>query len=231
MSEAAEAGKRAAGEAAVALVQQDMRLGLGTGSTVRYVLEALGRRVREEGLRVVGIATSQATEARAGELGIPIGSFAEIAALDLAIDGADEVERRTLALIKGGGGALLREKIVAQQSRRFVVVADASKIVAALGEHMALPVEVIRFGHEATGRQLASLGGAPVLRQRAGAPFVTDNGNFIYDCAGFAPIHDPRSLQARLVGIAGVAESGLFCDMAEQAIIGQSDGSVAVLRP
>ena len=222
-------GKRAAGEAAAALVEDGMRLGLGTGSTVRWVLEALGRRVREEGLLITGIPTSEQTAARARDLGIPLTDFATIDALDLCIDGADEVEQGTLRLIKGLGGALLREKIVAEASARFIAVVDASKIVRVLGEKAPLPVEVTAFGWQATARRLAAIGGAPQLRRRDGAPLRTDGGNLVLDCAGFAPIHDPDGLQARIKTIAGVVETGLFLGLAERAIVGMADGTASQL--
>ena len=226
-----DAAKRAAAEAAAALVQPGMVVGLGSGSTVVHLVNALGRRVREEGLRITGIPTSTETEALARANTIPLTDL-DATDIDLAIDGADEVETGTLRLIKGLGAALLREKIVVQSSRRFVVVADAGKIVATLGGRAPLPVEVVRFGHGATARKLAGLGGAPVLRlDAAGAPRVTDGGNFIYDCAGFAPIRDPFTLQRQLKTIAGVVETGLFLDCAEQAIIGAADGSVSTMRP
>ena len=229
---AQDLGKRAAAEAAAALVETGMRLGLGTGSTVHFVLQALGRRVREEGLAVIGVATSVRTETEAHGLGIPITDFSAVDGLDLAIDGADEVERGSLRLIKGLGGALLREKIVAQAARRFVIVADPGKIVVVLGERAPLPVEVTRFGHEQVARRIAALGGAPVLRAGAGgSPFVTDGGNHIYDCPGFAPIRDPFTLERRLFAIAGVIETGLFLEMAERAIIGSADGGSTVLTP
>ncbi len=224
-----DAAKRAAAEAAAALVEDGMRVGLGSGSTVRHLVLALGARVRE-GLRIVAVPSSEATAALAREQGIPLVELD--AALDLDIDGADEVETGTLRLIKGLGGALLREKIVAEASRRFVVVADTAKVVTVLGEKAPLPVEVVRFGHAATARRLAELGGAPVLRPGPdGAPFVTDGGNLIYDCAGFAPIRDPFTLQRQVRAIAGAVETGLFIDRAEQAIIGAADGSVSVMRP
>lgn len=226
-----EQGKRAAGEAAAALVEDGMRLGLGTGSTVRWVLEALGRRIREEGLRVTGIPTSEQTAERARALGIPLTDFAATEALDLCIDGADEVERGRLRLIKGLGGALLREKIVAEASSRFIAVVDGSKVVGTLGEKAPLPVEVTAFGWEATARRLSALGGAPVLRLRDGAPVRTDGGNLVLDCGGFAPIRDPEALQARIKTIAGVVETGLFLGGAEQAIVGQADGSSTILKP
>ncbi len=224
-----DAAKRAAADAAVALVEDGMLLGLGTGSTAWFAGEALGRRVREEGLRVTGVATSVATERHAISLGIKLTGLADVAALDLAIDGADEVERGTLRLIKGLGGALLREKMVAQAARRFVVIGDPSKVVDQLGAHVPLPVEVTRFAHEATARRLP---GRPVLRVGEGnEPYVTDNGNLIYDCFDLVPHADPGALHVTLCAIAGVVGHGLFLDGVEQAIIGLPDGSVQVLRP
>jgi ribose 5-phosphate isomerase A len=195
---------------------------------VKHLIVALGQRVRE-GLRIVGVPTSTGTEALARAHGITLTEPATTP-LDLAIDGADEVERGTLRLIKGLGGALLREKIIAEAARRFVVVADASKIVTMLGERAPLPVEVVRFGHVATGRRLEMLGGRPMLRAGGnGVPFVTDGGNVIFDCAGFAPIRDPFTLQRELRAIAGVVETGLFVDRAERAIVGAPDGSVSTM--
>jgi ribose 5-phosphate isomerase A len=226
-----EAAKQAAGMAAAALVQNGMLVGLGSGSTVRHLIVALARRVREEGLRIVGIPTSTETEALALTHGITLAE-PDTALIDLAIDGADEVERGSLRLIKGLGGALLREKIVAESSRRFVVVVDASKLVDTLGSRAPLPVEAVRFGQGATERRLAELGGRPLLRRDVGGtPFVTDGGNIIFDCAGFAPIRDPMTLQRQIRAIAGVVETGLFLDRAEQAIIGANDGAVQVIRP
>ena len=153
-------------------------------------------------------------------------------AIDLDIDGADEVEIGTLRLIKGLGGALLREKIVQQASRRFVVIGDPSKRVKVLGERAPLPVEVIRFGLESTTHRIAALHGSPKLRLKAdGTPFLTDSANVILDCAGFAPIRDPFTLQRELLSIAGVVETGLFLTGVEQAILGEPDGSVTVMRP
>ncbi|MGH7211847.1 MAG: ribose 5-phosphate isomerase A [Acetobacteraceae bacterium] len=226
----AEAAKRVAAAAAVALVEDGMRLGLGTGSTMRHAVAALAQRIAAEGLHVTCIPTSIETEQQARALGIRLADFAAIDGLDLAIDGADEVERGTLRLIKGLGGALLREKIVAQAAARFVILADPSKIVDTLGTHTPLPIEVTRFGHEQTARRIAALGAAPTLRLRDGAPFVSDGGNLILDCAGLAPIRDPQTLQWRLRAIAGVVETGLFLDGVERAIIGAPDGSVQVLR-
>jgi ribose 5-phosphate isomerase A len=226
-----EAAKRAAATAAAALVESGMLVGLGSGTTIRHLVVALARRVREQGLRIVGVPTSTETEALALTHGITLAE-PDAAMLDLAIDGADEVERGTLRLIKGLGGALLREKIVAESARRFVVVADQSKLVDTLGAKAPLPVEVVRFGQGATERRLAEIGGRPVLRlDPGGVAFVTDGGNVIYDCGGFAPIRDPITLQRQLRAIAGVVETGLFLDRAEQAIIGADDGSVHVMRP
>ena len=217
----ADAAKRAAGDAAASLVEDGMRLGLGTGSTAWFVVEALGRRVREDGLRVTGVPTSLATERHAASVGITLAELADLPGLDLAIDGADEIEEGTLRLIKGLGGALLREKMVAQAARRFVIVGDEGKVVRRLGEHAPLPVEVVRFAHAATARRLP---GRPVLRERDGAPFVTDNGNLIYDCFDFGPANDPEAVAAALGGIAGVVGHGLFLRGVEQAIIGLPDG-------
>ena len=203
-----------------------MCLGLGTGRTMELVLRALAGRMRG-GLRFTGVATSEATAARARALGIRLAADGPC---DLAIDGADEIERGTLRLIKGGGGALLREKIVAESARRFVVVAEADKLVEWLGG-FALPVEVVPFGCAVTAARIAALGGAPVLRRREGGPVRTDNGNLILDCPGFAPIRDPFTLERRLRVVAGVVASGLFLIPVERAIIGHGDGRVEELLP
>jgi ribose 5-phosphate isomerase A len=151
--------------------------------------------------------------------------------IDLALDGADEIEHGTLRLIKGLGGALLREKVVAEASARFVVLADASKMVPRLGHAVSLPVEVDQFAHVAAMRRIAALGGDPVLRRtEAGAVFVTDGGHVILDCAGFAPILDPFTLERRLRAIAGVVGTGLFLLPVEQAIVGDDNGTVRIFR-
>jgi len=222
-----ELGRIAAAEAAARLVEPGMRLGLGTGRTMEAVLRALARRVRDEGLAFAGVPTSEATAARARALGLLI--VAADAPCDLAIDGADQIERGTLRLIKGGGGALLREKIVAESAARFVVVADAGKLVDRLGIGFPLPMEIVPFGHEAIARRIAGLGGAPVLRMRAGVPFRSDNGNLILDCPGFAPIRDPFTLERVLRGIAGVVCTGLFLLPVERALVGHEDGRVEEL--
>jgi ribose 5-phosphate isomerase A len=224
-----DAGKQAAAAAVVALIRDGMTLGLGTGSTMDIVLDLLGARIAAEGLRVSGIPTSERTAERARRLGIALLGFADAAELDLAIDGADEVLPGSLAMIKGLGGALLREKIVAVASRRFVGVVDPSKVVGRLGERSPVPVEVVAFGHESTARHLARLGGAPALRLAGAAPLRTDSGNLIYDCPGFAPITEPEALAMRLTAIPGVVEHGLFLGIADQVLVGAPDGSITVL--
>jgi ribose 5-phosphate isomerase A len=187
--------------------------------------------VREDGLRIVGVPTSAHTEALALKLGITLVEL-DGTPLDLDLDGADEVETGTLRLIKGLGAALLREKIVVAASRRFVVVGDTSKVVPILGSRAPLPVEVSQFGHLSTARHLADLGGAPVARlDPAGRPIVTDGGNVIYDCGGFAPMRDPFTLERQLHAIAGVLETGLFLNVAERAVIGAPDGTVTTPMP
>ncbi len=226
----AEIGKKAAAEAAVHLVADGMTLGLGTGSTVAFALDALARRIQAEGLRIRGVATSERTAARARALGIALTDLAAVPELDLAIDGADEVEEASLCLIKGHGGALLREKIVASSARRFVVIVDESKVVPRLGTRMSVPVEVVRFAHVATARRLERLAGPAVLRPGAdGAPFITDNGNVIYDVQNRGPIVDPAALERDLDAIVGVVESGLFTSGVERAIVGAADGAVRTL--
>ena len=216
------AEKRAAAEAAVELVQEGMVVGLGTGSTAAFAVDALARRHRQ-GLRFLGIPTSEHTAAQASAAGIRLTSFAEHRQIDLTIDGADEVERGTLNLIKGLGGALLREKIVAAASRRLVVVVDGSKLVDRLGTLAPVPVEVVAFGLEATEAALEALGASARLRQSpSGAPFVTDGGNRILDCR-FARIDDPARLETRIRRIVGVVECGLFISRAETVFV--ADGA------
>lgn len=223
-----DAARQAAATAAVALVEDGMMLGLGTGRAMALVVAGLAARVRA-GLRITGVPTSEATAAQARGLGIALAEPDE--PCDLAIDGADAIERGSLRLIKGGGGALLREKIVAESARRFVVVAEAGKLVDRLGEGFALPVEVVEFGRAATARRIAALGGAPVLRLRDGVPARTDGGNLVLDCPGFGPIRDPFTLERQLRAIAGVVATGLFLMPVERALLGADDGSVHEVRP
>ena len=213
--------KRRAGEYAARLVEPGMWVGLGTGSTVRFALDALEQRWRVEPLRFTATATSVATEDRARAIGIPLVPLTRPDAIDLTIDGADEVAR-DWALIKGGGGALLREKLVAQASRIFVVVVDSAKLVDRLGRH-AVPVEVVPFGWEATQSRIAAEGGMPQLRGDIAAPFRTDNGNFILDCQ-FPLITNPARLHAILKLLPGVVETGLFPHFASRIIVGTEAG-------
>jgi ribose 5-phosphate isomerase A len=215
--------KRSAGYRAAELVEDGMAVGLGTGSTAFYLVERLAKRVREEGLRVRCVPTSRRTEEQARSLGLTLVDFTEIRALDLAIDGADEIGPG-LSLIKGGGGALLREKLVATAARRFVVIADAAKRVEVLGR-FPLPVEVVPFAWQATAERVARVTGAePILRRDDGGEiFVTDNGNYVLDCR-CDRIPDPARTERELKLLTGVVESGLFVGLAHSAIIGTADG-------
>lgn len=215
--------KRAAAEAAVALVARGMVVGLGTGSTAAYAIAALIRRSREEKLDIVGIATSERSATQAREGGLPLTDFSRHRRLDITIDGADEIMRGTLDLVKGAGGALLREKIVAAASDRLVIVADQSKLVDRLGLTACVPVEVVAFGWQATADRLARFG-EPRLRMAAdGTEFRTDGGNYILDCACGA-IADPAALECALVQTVGVVDSGLFVGMATTAFVAGSAG-------
>ena len=189
--------KQAAAESAVALVEDGMILGLGTGSTAKLAVDALGKRVAV-GLRVIGIPTSEFTAQQARSLGIALSTLDEHPEIDLTIDGADEVEAGTLNLIKGRGGALLREKIVASASKRLVIIVDESKLVQRLGSQFAVPVELVPFGWPAAARRLEGLGAKTALRSSAdGKPFVTDGGHYIVDCA-FGPIAAPSRTGSRV---------------------------------
>jgi ribose 5-phosphate isomerase A len=215
--------KRAAAYAAVQLVEQDMVVGLGSGSTAAFAIEALALRHRQ-GLRFVGIPTSEQTAAQAAAANIPLTSFAEHRQIDLTIDGADEVERSTLNLIKGLGGALLREKIVAAASHRLAIVVDGTKLVDWLGTRTPVPVEVVAFGMEATRESLEVLGASVRLRTSLeGQPFITDSGNRILDC-NFDRISDPARLDERIRRIVGVVESGLFIGRADPVFVADSAG-------
>ncbi len=221
--------KQAAAESAVTLVEDGMILGLGPGSTAKLAVEALGRRV-QSGLRVVGVPTSEFTGQQARSLGIPVSTLDEHPELDLTIDGADEVELGTLNLIKGRGGALLREKIVASASKRLVIIVDESKLVGRLGSQFALPVELIPFGWRVAARKLEELGAKVALRSGPdGKPYLTDGGHYIVDCA-FGPIASPAKLECELNGMVGVVEHGLFLGIATQVIVAGQDG-VKVLLP
>ena len=225
-----EAQKREAAARAVQFVEPRMKLGLGTGSTVKHFLQLLAERMRE-GCQVVAVPTSEATRAQAESLGIPLTTLDETPQLDLTIDGADEIGP-DLALIKGGGGALLREKIVAAASTRMIVIADESKWVATLGR-FALPIEVVPFGLAATRAKIEKAAGASgvvKLRQgKDGKTFVTDSGNWILDAA-LQRIADPKALAEKLCAIPGVVEHGLFIGLAQTAILAGPGGLRVVER-
>ena len=215
--------KRAAAETAAAMIEDGMVVGLGTGSTARFAIEALIRRVRE-GLRIRAIPTSERSAAQAREGGIPLTSFTEHRRLDLTIDGADEIESGSLNLIKGLGGALLREKIVAAASDRLVIVADGRKLVDRLGGTVPVPVEVVPFGWETTADRLRRLGTDPQPRRDAeGKLFCTDGGNRILDCR-FGAIGDPAGLDLAIGQTVGVVETGLFIGMARLALVADDSG-------
>ncbi|HUL10273.1 MAG TPA: ribose-5-phosphate isomerase RpiA [Candidatus Acidoferrum sp.] len=220
--------KRAAALRAIAEVRDGMVVGLGSGSTAAFALEGLAERVAD-GLRIVGIPTSDATAALACRLGIPLASFERHRRVDLTIDGADQVELGTLNLIKGLGGALLREKIVAAASARLIVAIDESKLVDRLGGRTALPVEIVPFGWQTTIDRLTALGCAPQLRRTGGQPFTTDGGNYIADCA-MREIPDPAALETRLSSVVGVVETGLFIGMAAAIVVGRPAGVEIVAR-
>lgn len=215
--------KQEAALRAVEYVEDGMVVGLGTGSTAYFVVEGLGARVAK-GLKIVGIPTSERTATQARSLGIPLATFAEHQQIDLTIDGADEVERGTLNLIKGLGGALLREKIVAAASRRLVIVVDQEKLVDRLGDHTPVPVEVTQFGWQATAAAIRRLGGEPVLRHaHEDHPFITDGGNYTLDCR-FSHITDAKKLEDQICGIVGVVDCGLFIGRASAVIVAATDG-------
>lgn len=220
--------KRLAGEAAVTLIEDGMVVGLGTGTTATQMIYALGRRI-QEGLRITGaVATSQASEDLARNLGIPIADLDTYPVLDIYIDGADEIDEQ-LHLIKGGGGALLREKIVASSTRRFIVIGDVTKRVALLGRNTPLPVEAIPFAVTPVTKHLEALGATVRLRRSEDSMFLTENCNIILDCFFANGIPDPTELNARIHSIVGVVETGLFLNMAERAIIGGPEGITVLL--
>ncbi|MDM7935589.1 MAG: ribose-5-phosphate isomerase RpiA [Methanothrix sp.] len=218
--------KRAAGESAAAQVEDGMVVGLGTGSTVAWTIRRLGERVREEGLEILGVATSLQAEALAVSEGIKLTSLSQHPEIDLAIDGADQVDRRLFA-IKGGGAAHAREKVVSCSARRFLVVADGTKFVEILSR--PVPVEVLPFACSLVERRLRQLGGAPAVRmgRMKDGPVITDNGNLVMD-VDFGTIEDPPALSAGLDRIPGLVEHGLFDNLDELHLA--RDGSVEVIR-
>ncbi|GAA5415735.1 ribose-5-phosphate isomerase A [Paraliobacillus ryukyuensis] len=215
--------KRKVGKEASQFVESGMTIGLGFGSTAYWLIQALGERVKN-GEIFYGVPTSNQTAEWAKEVGIHLTDFAHVTTLDVAIDGADEVDEN-FQLIKGGGGALLREKIVASAAKEFIVIVDYTKIVQKLGA-FPLPIEIIPFGYERTQKQIADLGLHPALRKEEEV-YLTDNGNYILDCDG-GVIENPSELSHTLHNIPGVVESGLFIDMAAKVIVGKED-SIEIL--
>jgi ribose 5-phosphate isomerase A len=229
----AERGKRAAAARALEFVEDGMKLGLGTGSTAKWFVDLLAIRMRAEGLRITGVPTSGRTRAQAEGLGIPLATLDQAGWLDLTIDGADEFDAN-LNLIKGGGGALLQEKIVASACARMVVITDPSKEVATLGA-FPLPVELVRFGAGTTMRLIAELlqrhdvaGRNMHMRQGEDGPYITDEGHYIVDLE-LGRIGDPARLNVALNTIPGVVETGLFCGIASAIIVGEPDGTARVI--
>jgi ribose 5-phosphate isomerase A len=212
--------KQQAAERALDLIRNGQVIGLGTGSTAKFAIEGLGRLVRE-GLSVKGVPTSVATERLARELAIPLVDLNEAGVIDVTLDGADEVDP-DFNMIKGGGGALTREKLVALASAKRVILVDESKLVSKLGQSRLLPIEVLPFAWTLAARLLTGLGCVASLRDDGGMPFVTDNGNHILDCA-FGPIEDAAALEKRIKLLPGVIECGLFIGIADTLVIGFDD--------
>lgn len=218
--------KRIVGEKAAEYVKDGMTVGLGTGSTVKWTILKLGKMVAD-GLRIRAVPTSVSTEILAKEHNIPLIDFSEVTELDLTIDGADEIDPY-FNLIKGGGGALLREKLVAAASKQFIVVADETKLVEKLG-NFPLPIEIVQFGWEITRNRIAELGMKPTRRLKANEPFISDNGNLILDCR-CGDIDNPADLHARIKSLVGVVETGLFIGMTETVIVAGAEGARVVSR-
>jgi len=218
--------KKMAADKAVDYIEDGMVVGLGTGSTAYWAIHAIAQKI-QQGLSIRAVASSEGSEQLALQLGIPIVPFSDIDGIDITIDGADEVDPR-LNLIKGGGGALLREKILAANSRRFIVIVDESKRVELLGR-FPLPVEIVPFAPNLTINKLKQLGCKPVLRMAGDKQFVTDNGNLIADCQ-FNTIAEPAQVHEQLSLIPGVVEHGLFRQMASAVVVGYNDGTVKVIE-
>lgn len=226
MAKANSLGKEAAGYAAAELVQHGMVVGLGTGSTATFFIKRLIERCRE-GLKIQAVATSVKSMLLAAEGGIPLLEINSLSSLDLDIDGADEIDPKN-RMIKGGGGALVREKIVAAMSREMIVVVDRSKLVETLGK-FPLPVEIISFGYRATVNHLERLGYQGVLRQTSDKViYTTDNGNFIYDIHFNGPIASPEKEDAAIRALPGVVDTGFFFQLATKVIIGNDDGTIEI---
>jgi len=219
--------KRLAGEKATDHIKEGMIVGLGTGSTVEYTIRKLGKMVKD-GLKIKGIPTSMHTKRIAKEENIPLTSLEEDPEIDLTIDGADEVDS-DLNLIKGGGGALTREKIIAYNSKKLLVIVDDSKIVKALGIDCSLPVEVLKFGWTSTKKSLEALNCNVELRKIMEEPFITDNSNYILDCE-FERIENPEQFEIDINSIPGVVENGLFIGLATEVIVGGKQGILTLKK-
>jgi ribose 5-phosphate isomerase A len=220
--------KIAAAESAVAQVTDGLIVGLGSGSTAAFAVDTLGKRV-QEGLRILGIPTSERTAAQARALGIPLSNLEDHPHVDITIDGADEVEQKHLDLIKGRGGALLREKIVASASKKLVIVVHSDKLVTRLGVKEPVPIEIVPFGWQAAAQRLSNLGAKPLLRRNPdGAPYRTDGGNYIVDCV-FETIDSAESLARAIDHVVGVVEHGLFVGLTSEVHVAGA-GGVRILR-
>ncbi|MDN7242358.1 ribose-5-phosphate isomerase RpiA [Planococcus sp. N028] len=220
MEEKTDLLKKAAGEKAAEYIEDGMVIGLGSGSTVYWMLKKLGEKV-EQGLNIKGIPTSLQTEGWAKEFQIPLTDFSEVHYADIAIDGTDEIDP-DFNMIKGGGGALVREKIVASSAEKLIIIADESKVVDELGK-FPLPIEVLPFGWQLTAEKIAEFGAKPVLRKKDGRVFISDNGNYILDC-GFESIPDPGHFHKNLKQLLGVVETGLFVGMTDLVILAGAKG-------
>lgn len=224
---ASSIAKKGAGEAAAMLIEPGMKVGLGTGSTAAYFIHALGKRC-QEGLSIVAAATSEASASLARDLGIPLISSDEVTQLDITVDGADEIDHHK-NMIKGGGGALLKEKILAKSSREMIVIVDESKYVNTLGR-FPLPVEISAFAYQTTLMRLLQKGYQGKIRMnQEGGIFITDTGHYIFDIQMNRPIYYPRNEEMKLKSIAGVLETGLFYQVAGRLIIGYHNGSVKII--
>jgi ribose 5-phosphate isomerase A len=207
---------------AVKYIEDGMVVGLGSGSTASVAIKLIGDKIKEEGIEIVGVPTSKTSDLLGRAVGIKIVDLDDHPTVDITIDGADEIDPH-LNLVKGLGGALVREKIVAAASVVELIVADESKLVDHICQKAPLPVEIVKYSFMTTMRRLGTLGCSPVLRMKADAPFVTDNGNFIADCR-FEKIDDPRSMEATINNLPGVVDNGLFVGMASKALVGAKDG-------
>ncbi|MFD1848700.1 ribose-5-phosphate isomerase RpiA [Oceanobacillus bengalensis] len=211
--------KKLVGQEAAHYIKDGMKIGLGSGSTVYWMIKMLGERVKE-GLHIEGIPSSNQTAEWAKEFGVPLTDFSKVEGLDVTIDGADEVDGN-LNLVKGGGGALFREKVIAKAAKELIIIVDESKVVEKLGD-FPLPVEVLPFGWEMTAAKIKELGCELTVRSKDNEVYVTDNGNYILDCQ-FGKIENPEMLDQELIQIVGVVETGLFTNMTDKVIVGSKD--------